>query len=108
MDDIVAIKIRTTDKRSHFVLTWGRLFDKIDDNKLLSVVSSNLDRFGITPKKVELCESLQEASQAKYFYEGFFKISQEKIPFGLTYKKWVARKRKLLRKGKDIYYLGTS
>jgi hypothetical protein len=85
MDDVVAVKLTESKGRAHFFLTWGRIFDRVDPNGLETVIAKHAGRFGIkNPKSVAVCDSLKEASRARYFYESLFHISQEKIPFGVS------------------------
>jgi hypothetical protein len=108
MENIVAIRVQASDKRTHFLLTWGRIFDNVNSDDLFSVIAPHLKQFGIASKRASICKSLQEASTSLYFYESFFMMSQEKIPFGSGYNKWIERKRNLILKGKEIYYAGIS
>src|SRR4051794_40568814 len=106
MEDIVAIKAVDKSGKKHFFLTWGRTFDRVDPEPLLAAVRPNLPQWGLHHvRSLELCYSLQDASSAPYFYEAFFMMSQERIPFGPKYKSWQAAKRKRISTGKNIWYL---
>ena len=106
MDDIVAARVTLQGGKKSYVLTWGRIFDRIEENKLIEVIRDALVRNGI-PKKahIQLCDSLQEASKQRYFYEAFFAMSQTKILFGRSYEKWRARMKQKMLKGKEIFFL---
>lgn len=108
MEDIVAIRIKLSSGESRYLLTWGRIPEVIDAEPLLSLVRDKLDRFdlGGTPKVVELCPTLQDASEAPYFFEALFKMSQRPIPFGSGYKAWSKRTLVSLKNGQELYYLG--
>ena len=108
MHDVVALSISEPLVGTHYVLTWGRVFDVIDPAELEEVVTMHALSFGILdPRKARVCESLKDASNAKYFYEAFYDISQEKIPLGKsTFPKWRALMRKELKAGKQIWYCG--
>ena len=107
LDDIVAVKLIDTEENAHFILTWGRIFGGVDPLPLLAVVSSYLEQFGLNATNgINVCSSLQEASGATFFYEGLFFFAQKRIPFGKTYEKWRCEKVRLLKKGKEMFYLG--
>lgn len=103
----IAIKAVDKSGRTHFFLTWGRVFDAVEDDSLLAAVRPNLSTWGVDPdSSLEVCYTLQEAAAEPYFYEGLFGMAQERIPFGPKYKAWQSRKRKQITKGKEIWYLG--
>lgn len=91
-----------------YFLTWGRLFDAVDGANLESVVAQNLTKFALdgVAKSVEVCDSLQEASNQPYFFEALWALGQERIPFGPGYQKWAAKKRRELLRGVGLHYLG--
>ncbi|MGA3007920.1 MAG: hypothetical protein ABSE59_08515 [Opitutaceae bacterium] len=108
MDDIVAIKVRDSKEQAHYFLTWGRIFDRVDAKGLEVVITKHVSKFGIkNPQSVAVCDSLKKASKARYFYEAFFHLSREKIPFGVsTYRLWRAKKKKQILSGQQIFYCG--
>ena len=57
-------------------------------------------------ESVEVCDSLQAAAKARYFFEGLFAMSQKRIPFGANYDSWSAEIRSRIEEGREIYYLG--
>ncbi|MBK8125107.1 MAG: hypothetical protein IPK56_00060 [Elusimicrobia bacterium] len=89
------------------MLTWGRIFDRIDPKPLLDAIENNLTKYGISNvSKITLCESLQDAAAHKFFYETFFLMAQKLIPFGKKkYPKWRAQIKKRILKGEEIYWL---
>ena len=108
MEDIVAIRVRVKDNTDHFFLTWGRLPESVNERPLLDAVRNNLRKFSLPsePIAVSLCDSLQEASHAPYFYESLFVLSQKRIPYGKRYAAWAANTWQLIREGNELYYLG--
>jgi hypothetical protein len=107
VEDIVAIKIVDKSGTEHFFLTWGRIFDPVDPEPLLAAVRPNLSRWGVRQaRSLEICDSLQDAALEPYFYEALFMMAQERIPFGPKYRTWQAGKRRRVRKGEDIRYVG--
>jgi hypothetical protein len=108
MEDIIAIRVTDSGGRKHYFLTWGRIFDRIETDELYLAIKPHLKRFGIKNKRqFHLCDSLREAMQQRYFFEGFFKMAQERIPYGVSsYPKWKSKQKARIKKGRGIYYLG--
>ncbi|MBV8082405.1 MAG: hypothetical protein JO293_05875 [Candidatus Eremiobacteraeota bacterium] len=105
MEDIVAIKAVDKDGKAVAFMTWGRLFDRIDDTELLQSVRAT--RFvGHPMKRFALCDSLGQVAKHRYFYEALAYFASEKIPFGQRYRSWQARKRRALEAGREIWFLG--
>ena len=42
MDDIVAIKVKDSKAQTHYFLTWGRIFDRVDPKELETVMAKHL------------------------------------------------------------------
>lgn len=108
MEDIVAVEIELEDGRKRYFMTWGRIQHVVNPVKLEKIVlkfSSSCALNG-KPLKATICDSLQEASQARYFYESLFDISQRKFEYGTDYEQWRKEMDKLMHKGKEIWYLG--
>ncbi len=108
MEDIVAVAVELENGDVRYFLTWGRIQSNVDPAPLERIVLEQSHRFALGGKatKARLCESLQEASNEAGFYECFFSMCQEKIPFGkTTYPKWRARMDKKMKMGKELYYL---
>ena len=107
MEDLVAIRVTHEDGSLHYLMTWGRIFDVVDEAALLDAVTPHLSMFGLGKfSDIFICYSLSEASDQPYFYEGLFNFSTQGIPFGKGYKKWRKEKKRNILGGKDIYYLG--
>jgi hypothetical protein len=108
VEDIVAIKAIDSRGKRHFFVTWGRVFDPVDPQPLLSAVRPALSRFGLsTIRRLEVCSTLQEASEQPYFFEALLAFSQKRVPSAKARRAWSAARRKQIAAGKDIYYLGT-
>jgi hypothetical protein len=108
MDDVVAIEVVTPPQR-HYFLTWGRIFDPVDGVELLATIEAHLGQVGLNKKEVtasRVCSTLQEASQALYFFEGLISFSHRPIPFGDGYELWRKKKQSQMEEGREIYYLG--
>lgn len=108
MEDIVAVEVRLDNGRKRHFLTWGRIQNPVDPAPLEALVLRHCTRFSLggTPVSARLCDTLQEASAGRYFYECFFLMCQERIPFGPQYGKWAARAAAAMEKGKELYFLG--
>jgi hypothetical protein len=107
MEDVVGIRVR--DKRCGWVgfVTWGRLWDPVDDKKLLEVVGQHLATCAIEePEGIALCNSLRDIQSAEYFYEALIAIASRPIPFGDKYDTWKKRMRSELQKGRESYFVG--
>ena len=108
MEDIIAIRVTDSRDRKHYFLTWGRVFNRIETDELFSAIKPHLKSFGIkNGRHFHLCDSLREAVRQRYFFEAFFKMTQEKIPYGVSsYPKWKSKQKARIKKGREIHYLG--
>ncbi len=108
MDDVIAVRARTDEGQVRYWLTWGRLFDAVDPEPMIAAVRPQLQWPGRRGQivMVEICASLQEASDQPYFYEGLFWLSQTLIPFGDGYEAWTRVMRDRLAAGRELFYLG--
>ena len=107
MEEIVAIRATDSRGKKHFLITWGRAFDPVDARRLLDAVRPALSQFGISAvRTLEVCSTLQEASDQLYFFEALVAFSQKHIPSGKALASWRAACRRKIAAGKDIYYLG--
>src|SRR5450759_2996359 len=101
VEEIVAIKATDSREKHHFFITWGRAFDRVDPKPLLSAVRPALSRLGLsTIRRLEVCSTLQEASDQPYFFEALLAFAQKRV---LSAK----ARRNRIAAGKDVYYLGT-
>lgn len=108
MEDIIAIRIKDGARGTVYALTWGRLYDPVDFERHSAAIQQGLSRLGFHKvKEIHLCDSLQEAANATWFYEGLVWMSWKPIPFGVrTYPVWKARMRRAVLRGKEIYLAG--
>ena len=108
MDDIVAVEVRLATGERRYFLTWGRIQDHVDPAPLHALVLKAASGFGLGSEAVEarVCESVQEANGEPYFFEAFFGMCQERIPFGDEYEAWRKAKDQEMQSGKSLWYLG--
>ncbi len=108
MEDIVAVEVELENGQRRYFLTWGRIQDVVDPEPLEQLVLEQSTGFDLGGAAVSarLCLSLQEASREPYFYEYFFTMCQQKIPFGNRYDPWRKQMNKKMKQGKELYYLG--
>jgi hypothetical protein len=108
VEDLVAIRVTTDGGDIGYFVTWGRIQDAVDPAPLEKLILKVSERFGLpgVALSAQLCDSLQDARGAQYFYEAIFTFAQQPIPYGPKYEKWRKSKSKLMRKGKDLYYAG--
>jgi len=108
MEDIVAVEVTTDTGAVTYFLTWGRIQDSRDPEPLERVIMSVVGRFATPGAAVaaRVCDSLQEASSAPYFFEYYFGFCQRPIPFGRGYGRWRSKMDKLMRTGKEIAGVG--
>ncbi|MDQ6774703.1 MAG: hypothetical protein M3071_00455 [Actinomycetota bacterium] len=108
MEDLVALEATLRSGAKRYYLTWGRVFSPVDPEPLIETVRPYITKrqLGEDVTNIRVCNTLQEASRAPYFYEGLFDFAQQRIPDGEDYEKWAAEIREQLAKGKELYYLG--
>jgi hypothetical protein len=107
MEDIIGIKVLNSRQKSVGFMTYGRLWDAVDDSELKDAIRANLTRFGLEPSnEIQMCRSLKELQSCNYFYEGLIWFAWHPIPFGPQYEEWRRQKQVELLSGESIYYLG--
>ena len=108
MDDIVAVAVELDNRQKRYFMTWGRIQDAVDCGPLEAIVLKNAHRYdlGGVPKSAEVCDSLQEGSQQRYFFEALLRMSRKKIPAGKGYRTWKKKINKLMEHGEELQYLG--
>lgn len=108
MENVVAVTARTKDGHAVAFLTWGRLWDPVDDRKLLEVIASRSVAFAGAPMTdFKVCNSLSEVADYLYFYEGLLHFAWRPIPIGDSYESWREdRAARLAESGEDLYFLG--
>jgi hypothetical protein len=100
MEDVVAIKVIDSRGKKHFFLTWGRVFDRTDPKPLLDAIGPSLSRFGVSGvRQVQICPTLQDAADQPYFFEALLFFTRQRAASNVV-------RRRRIRAGKDIYYLG--
>ena len=109
MENIVAVAMINAKGTRYYFLTWGRIFDVIDEAEIVNCVRLHANKCDVKKpiKAGYLCWDLQEASQEMYFYEAFYYMTQKHIPSERkSYEKWKKKIAKDLKLGKEVYYLG--
>jgi len=108
MEDIVAVEVTTDSGARTYFLTWGRIQDRVDPEPLVALMMSVVGRFKTPGVAVSarVCDSLQEASSAPYFFEYYFSFCQHPIPFDDRYDAWRSDMDALMRAGKEIAGVG--
>lgn len=108
MENIVAVEVALENGEKRYFLTWGRIQSTVDTTSLESLIFEHSVKFALggVPVRARVCQSLQEASREPYFYECFFVMCQEKIPFGTGYRQWKDSMATAMEHGKELYFLG--
>jgi hypothetical protein len=106
MEDVVAIEASLADGSKLYCMTWGRVFGPVDPAELLDVVRSLIVQPQDEPATLRVCDTLQEAAGAPYFFEALIFFGQRNIPFGPGYSEWEYRMRAAVKSGKQVYRLG--
>jgi len=108
MEDVVGLIGIDSKRYSVAFMTWGRLFDRVDDSRLIEIVSARSKNFvGAPIKSIRICGSLNDVSGYKYFFDALLHFAWRPIPFGTkTYDRWRAATRKKLISGEELYFLG--
>jgi hypothetical protein len=108
MENVVAIKVRDAKRGWVGLMTWGRLWDTLDDKVLLEAVKSALSGFGIRePHEIYVCNSLREIQSGEYFYEAVINFSWKRPDFGDGFEAWQNERRENLMHGREIYCVGS-
>lgn len=108
MEDIVALEATLTNDTKRYFLTWGRVFDPNDPTPLIECVRPHMRKYqlGGEVASIRVCDTLQQAAHAAYFFEALFHFAQCPVPRGEAYQSWKERMREELAEGKQLYYLG--
>ena len=108
MEDIVAVAVTTDEGRVCYFLTWGRIQNSVDPEPLEQLIMDVAAHFKMpgNPVNARVCSSLQDARDAPYFFEYFFRFSQKRIPFGRKYASWRKRMDKRMRAAHEIAAVG--
>lgn len=107
MEEVVALRASTGEGPPRFFMTWGRVFGAVDPTPLLEAVRPHIERqLGQPAQELSVCDTLREAQEAPYFYEGLLHFAQQRVPYGPDYERWAGDKRSALRGGKELHFLG--
>lgn len=106
MDSIIAVEVTLQSGKAHHYLTWGRIQDAVDTGPVAAIVlqlaqsRSDVDR----AVSARVCETLQEARDAPYFFECYFDMCRE--PEAEDWEAWRAEVDRAMQEGSEIYFLG--
>lgn len=105
MHHIVAVEVTLADSSKRYFLTWGRIHDAVDPKPLEELVLHQARNRGLksSPVSTRLCQTLAEAAGTPFFFECFFDLCQQKIPFGEGYASWAEAMRKEMEEGHQLY-----
>jgi hypothetical protein len=108
VDHLVAIAVELAGGAKRFYMTWGRIQHPVDPEPLEQLVLRYCvhNDLGGNPQKAHMCQTLQEASYAPYFYEALFSFCQTRIPLGDQYEAWRSELNERMQRGEELYYLG--
>jgi hypothetical protein len=90
VEHVVAVRVNRQEGRPLFFVTWGRIQDVVDGEKLEAIVFNKAVHVsgGGNATSAHLCQTLQEAKDEPYFFEALVSFSSDKIPFGDSYEAW--------------------
>jgi hypothetical protein len=107
MEDVVGLKVRDAKRGWVGFVTWGRLWDAVDEDAVAEAVKPHLAGFGISePQEILVCTSLAEIQSGQYFYEALLSFSWNAPAFGPRYEEWRNEKRAAVREGRELYFIG--
>jgi hypothetical protein len=108
MNDVVGIRAFDSERQWVGFMTYGRLWDPIDDSEMIAAIKTALPTFGLRAvTEVLLCETLQELRGCPYFYEGLLSFASRPIAFGENYDTWRAWAREELAAGRGLFCVGS-
>jgi hypothetical protein len=108
MEDVIGIAAIDKKMGHGALMTWGRIFDPVDDKGILEITRVVLPKYGfLNVRKVAICSSLKEVASFPYFFEALLSFSWKPIPFGeRSYATWRKRIETEMRAGKHFHFLG--
>jgi hypothetical protein len=110
MDSIIAVRITVASGRHRYFLTWGRLGGGNDPwpGDIERAILKALKRWALhgEPVSATVCDSLQEASGERYFYERLSQMQHALPPVGKRYLAWATRMTAAVLRGEQLYYCG--
>lgn len=105
MEDIIAVRVKFEDGNTRHYLTWGRIQDAVDASEVERLVRRFAEKRGPVAA-CRICDSLQEATNTRYFFEQFHKLCATPIPFGSGYESWRAERAAAMQQGRELYDCG--
>jgi hypothetical protein len=70
MEDVVAIKLRDRKRGEWAVVTWGRVYDAVDETPLLDAIRRVAPQIGFPDlEHAEVCYHLGDVRDYQYFHE---------------------------------------
>jgi hypothetical protein len=109
LENIIAVAMIGADGTKFYFLTWGRIFDPVDEEEIIKCVKIYADKCNVSKpiKAGYVCHDLQEASKQMYFYEAFYYMALVKVPSEKKpYQRWKTKIVEELKRGNKIFYLG--
>jgi hypothetical protein len=107
---VVAVRVTSRSHGDIYLLTWGRIQDPVDSGPLERIVAAYASRstdLRGSVERIEVCRSLQEASNAPYFFECLFEMAQTRKPRrGWRLLLWRRRISRRMAHGNEIWLLG--
>jgi hypothetical protein len=84
VEDVVAVKLRDRKRGDWAVVTWGRVYDPVDEKPLLDALRRVAPRMGFPDlEQLEVCYHLGEVREYQYFHEALldFAVRMAKEPY---------------------------
>lgn len=109
VEDVVAVELITPTGGPHFVVTFGRIQNRVDPAELEAIVLSHASTFGLGhATAARVCGSLQEARGAPYFFEALidFGAAMAGVRANDDPDEWRDGIDAEMRSGRGLYYLG--
>lgn len=76
MEDVVAVKVRDRKRGEWALVTWGRVYDAVDETPLLDALRRIAPRLGFAAlEDVTVCYHLGEVREYQYFYEALLNFA---------------------------------
>lgn len=110
MDTIIAVRLTLDTGEDRFFLTWGRLGRHVPwpgDIERALLRAATRYSLGGTPVDARVCDSLQEASGQRYFYECLVAM-QGRMPAttDAAWEQWAADMTAAVLRGEQLLYCG--
>jgi hypothetical protein len=109
VDWIIAVRVRLASGADRYFLTWGDLGANHPwpgDIERAVLAAAGKWALGGKPVDASVCDSLQEASHERYFYESLI-LMQREIPSTMRrFDTWADRRSAAVLRGDEMYYCG--